>query len=275
MIEGDVMIENWKASWGKRIRDSLYPISAGLAILILWQWATVFFSIRDTLLPSPLVVFREFFNLRSLLYTHALVTIYETFFGLILAIFISIIISIIMVWSVGAEKAILPWIVFFESTPKIAIGPLLIIWFGFGYAPKVIVSFWLAYFPITIATMTGLKAIPPEMVELTKSMSATTLQTFIKVRIPNALPYFFSGLKLGGVVSMLGAVLGEYIGSDAGLGYLIVMANFNANVKLLFPVVITMVILGKTMYSLVVWVEKYAISWHVAVRSKEEKFFTA
>jgi NitT/TauT family transport system permease protein len=106
-------------------------------------------------------------------------------------------------------------------------------------------------------------------------MSATTWQTFIKVRIPNSLPHFFSGLKLGGLVAMLGSITGEFVGSDAGLGYLITMANHNNDVKLLFSVLIVLVLLGRLIYGATVLTERRAISWHVVLRAEEEKFFTA
>ena len=263
------------ARLAEKIKDSLYPIFTTLGILVLWQAGVVLFSVPDFILPGPLVVMREFFSHLGLLYKHTLVTAYETFAGIILAIVFSIFVSIIMVWSRPLEKSILPMLVFLQTTPKIAIAPLFIVWFGFGYTPKVIIAFWLAYFPIVIATITGLRDIEPELVDLTKSMSVTTWQTFMKVRIPNSLPHFFSGLKLGGLVAMLGSIVGEYVGSDAGLGYLITMANHNYDVKLLFSVVIILVALGRLIYYLIEWSERRLISWHVAMRVKEERFFTA
>lgn len=258
-----------------KMKDSLYPVSAILGLILLWYSGVHLFSIPDYVLPDPLVTLQEFFNYLGLLSTHTLVTAYETLAGLILAIVFGIIVSIAIVWSRGVERTVLPLLVFFQTTPKIAIAPLFVVWFGFGYTPKVIISFWLAYFPIVIATVTGLRAVETEMIDLTESMSATTLQTFVKVRIPNALPHFFSGLKLGGLVALLGSLVGEFVGSDAGLGYLIVMANHNTNVKLLFSVLIVLVILGKVLYSLISWIERYCIAWHVVMRSEEEKFFTA
>ena len=123
--------------------------------------------------------------------------------------------------------------------------------------------------------ITGLRDIQPEMIDLASSMSATKLQTFVKIRLPNSLPYFFSGLKLGGIVALLGAVVGEYVGADKGLGYLIMWANSSYDIKLLFSVVIALVLLGKVIYSMVTWIERHAISWHVIARSEEEKLFTA
>jgi len=269
------MAPNREYKWTIGMKRALYPISTTILILFLWQMSIVLFSLPEFILPSPFVVIRAFFSQLNLLFNHALVTLYETIAGLILAIIFSVVISIIIVWSKGVEKTILPLVVFFQTTPKIAIAPLFIVWFGFGYTPKIIISFWVAYFPIAISMITGLRDVEPETIDLTKSMSATTLQTFIKVRIPNSLPHFFSGLKLGGLVAMLGSITGEFVGSDAGLGYLIVMANHNHDVKLLFSVLIALVIMGRTIYALTGWIEKHTISWHVAMRTEEEKFFTA
>ena len=168
-----------------------------------------------------------------------------------------------------------PMLVFLHTTPKIAIAPLFIVWFGFGMTPKVIISLWLAYFPIAIATITGLRDVEEEMIDLSTSMSCTTLQTFIKVRIPNSMPHFFSGLKLGSIVAMLGAIVGEYVGADEGLGYIIDIAVHNNDVKMLFADVIVLTILGRLIYWTVCIVERYTIPWHVAMRVDETKMYTA
>jgi len=269
------MVINRKAIWGVKIKNSLYPICTTIGILLLWQAMVVLFSVPDYFLPGPIAVIQELFRLFGLLCANAAVTLYETLVGLFLAIIFAVIIAVIMVWSRGVEKTIMPLLIFFQTTPKVAIAPLFIVWFGFGYFPKIIISFWLAYFPIAISTITGLRDIEPEMVDLTKSMSATTWQTFMKVRVPNSLPHFFSGLKLGGLVALLGAIVGEFVGSDAGLGYLITMASHNSDVKLLFADIIVLTILGRLIYSTICWIEQYAISWHIVMRTEEERIFTA
>jgi len=258
-----------------RVKDAFYPFGTVVGILLLWQMTVSVLSVPDYVLPSPTVTVREFIRLFGLLLSHGLVTTYETILGLILAVVFAVSIAVAMVWSTAVEKTVMPLLVFFHTTPKIAIAPLFIVWFGFGYTPKIIISFWLAYFPIAIATITGLRNIAPEMIDLAKSMSSTTLQIFIKIRIPNSLPSFFSGLKLGSIVALLGAIVGEYVGSDAGLGYLITMANFNNDVKLLFSVVIFLTILGRLIYYVVCLIERHAISWHVVVREEEQRIFVA
>lgn len=244
-------------------------------LIVCWQLVIVLFSIPEFILPTPYVTGISFLSKLGLLFPHALATIYETCVGLVLAIIFSVIFSVILVWFKLVEKTVMPVMVFLQTTPKIAVAPLFLVWFGVGYTPKVIISFWLAYFPIVINMITGLRDIQPEMIDLASSMSATKLQTLIKIRLPNSLPYFFSGVKLGAMVALLGAVVGEYVGADKGLGYLIMWANSSYDIKLLFSVVIALVLLGKVIYSTVTWIEKYAISWHVIARSEEEKLFTA
>jgi NitT/TauT family transport system permease protein len=252
-----------------------YPVTGIIGLVVLWQLAIVLFSIPDFILPTPYVTGKNFLEKVGFLFPHALVTLYETCVGLALAIVFSVIMSGILIWFRLVEKTVMPLMVFLQTTPKIAVAPLFLVWFGVGYTPKVIISFWLAYFPIMINMITGLRDIQPEMLDLANSMSATKLQTLVKIRLPNSLPYFFSGVKLGGVVALLGATVGEYVGADKGLGYLIMWANSSYDIKLLFSVVIALVLLGKGVYSSVVWIEKRAISWHVIARSDEDKLFTA
>lgn len=269
------MLEAWRSRWGEKTGDMIYLLSTVVAILLLWQMVITFFSLPEFILPSPSLTVTTFFKFYRLLSIHALVTICETLAGLLFAIFFGVLVAISMVWSRFLERTILPLLVFFQTTPKLAIAPLFLVWFGFGYTPKVIIAFWLAYFPIAISTITGLRDIQPRMLDLIHSMSATTWQTFYKIRIPNALPYFFSGLKLGLISSLLGAIVGEFVGGDWGLGYLITMAQFNSDVKFLFAVVVLLSITGKVLFSMIEWVERLSIPWHVAVRREEEQFFAA
>jgi NitT/TauT family transport system permease protein len=261
--------------WNEKMNRYIYP-SVGIAgFIICWEMVIVLFYLPEYILPTPYVTIVSFFKNLGALIPHILTTLYETFLGLMFAIIFSIMFSVVVVWFRLVEKTVMPVMVFLQTTPKIAVAPLFLVWFGVGYTPKVVISFWLAYFPIMINMITGLRDVQPEMIDLASSMSASKLQTFIKIRLPNSLPYFFSGLKLGAIVALLGAIVGEYVGADKGLGYLIMWANSSYDVKMLFSVVIALVLLGKAIYTIVEWVEKYMISWHVIARSEEEKFFTA
>jgi len=255
-------------------KDALYPLAAALGLILVWQGSVYVFSIPDYLLPGPDIVLREIVLKWSFLVEHGLVTLYETGVGFALAIIFAIPISVAVVWWKPVEKTLMPFMVFLQTIPKVAVAPLFIIWFGFGYFPKILTSFLLAYFPIVIELITGLRDIEPEVLDLSKSMSASELQTFTKIRIPNSLPYMFNGLKLGALLSLVGAVVGEFLGSLKGLGYLVIYANDRLDTTLLFADLVLLLLLGKLVFSIVEWVERYAISWHVVMREKDKIMFT-
>jgi NitT/TauT family transport system permease protein len=258
----------------KNQKDALYPISAALGLIVIWQLSVYLLSIPKFLLPGPILVINEIFARWPLLFQHALVTLYETSVGFGIAVIISIPIAVIIVWSKPVEKMVMPLMVFLQTIPKIGVAALFIVWFGFGYFPKILISFLLAYFPIVIQLITGLRDIEPEVMDLAKSMSASPLQSFIKIRIPNSLPYMFNGLKLGSLLALVGAVVGEFLGSKGGLGYLVIYANDRLNTTLLFADLVVLLLLGKLLFSIVEWAERYLISWHVVMREKEKVMFT-
>ncbi|MBW1997639.1 MAG: ABC transporter permease [Deltaproteobacteria bacterium] len=255
-------------------RDALYPLGAALGLIVLWQVTVYVLSIPEYLLPGPILVIAEISKEWHLLYQNALVTLYETGVGFAIAVIVSIPISVAVVWWRPVEKTVMPLMVFLQTIPKVAIAPLFIIWFGFGSFPKILISFLLAYFPIVIELITGLRDIEEDVLDLAKSMSSSSLQTFMKIRIPNSLPYMFSGLKLGALLALVGAVIGEFLGSMTGLGYLVIYANDRLDTTLLFADLVVLLLLGKVLFSVVEWAERYAISWHVVMREKEEVMFS-
>jgi NitT/TauT family transport system permease protein len=257
-----------------KFKDALYPLSAALGLILAWQGFVSYYAIPDYLLPGPFAVIKMMFSEWSLIYPHVLITLFEAGVGFLLALIIAIPVSVAVVWWKPVEKTVLPLMVFLQTVPKVAIAPLFIIWFGFGYFPKILISLLLAYFPIVIEMITGLRDIEPEVLDLAKSMSAKPVQTFIKIRIPNSLPYMFAGLKLGAVFSLVGAVIGEFMGSMKGLGFLVMYANDRMDTTLCFAVLVVLLLLGKLTFSVVEWAEKYAISWHVVMREKDKIMFT-
>jgi NitT/TauT family transport system permease protein len=257
-----------------KFKDALYPLAAAIGLILAWQGLVYFFTIPDYLLPGPFAVIKTVFSEWSLIYPHVLITLYETGAGFILALIIAIPVSVAVVWWKPVEKTVLPLMVFLQTVPKVAIAPLFIIWFGFGYFPKILISLLLAYFPIVIEMITGLRDVEPEVIDLSKSMSAKPAQTFIKIRIPNSLPYMFAGLKLGAILALVGAVIGEFMGSMKGLGFLVMYANDRMDTTLTFAVLVVLLILGKVAFSVVEWAERYSISWHVVMREKDKIMFT-
>lgn len=253
----------------ERFLEVFFPVAAILAFLLLWLLLVYFLKIPEYLLPSPKGVVLEMKLKFSELMKHSLVTSYESIIGFIAAIIIGFPGAVLIVWSRSIERAIMPLLVFTQTLPKVAIAPLLLVWFGFGILPKLAIAFLIAFFPIVIATATGLKAVETEMVELMQSMSATRWQEFAKARIPYSLPYFFSGVKVAVILSVIGAIVGEFVGSDKGLGYLVLVTSGNLETKLLFAAIIFLSLLGFVLFFIVSQLEKVLLPWHVSVRREE------
>ncbi len=245
-----------------------YPVGTILVVLCLWHFLVSLFRFPAYILPSPAAIPSEVLKNAHLLLGHSWVTVYETVAGLGLSVALAVPLSILIVWSKTIEKAIMPLIVFSQTFPKTAIAPLFIIWFGFGLLPKVIISFLVAFFPILINTVMGLQSVEPDMLDLIHSLSATQAQVFLKVRLPSAAPHFFGGLKIAITLALIGAIIGEFVGADKGLGYLLIIANTNLDTKFAFAVLGVLMFLGAGMFFIVAKLEVWLCPWHVAMREK-------
>ena len=168
------------------------------------------------------------------------------------------------------QRTVYPLLVFSQLVPKVALAPIFVVWFGFTLLPKVLVTFLLSFFPVVINTVVGLRALDPEVIYLTRSTGASTLDTFLKVRLPAALPTMFAGFKLAAISATVGAVIGEFIGSDRGLGYVILTANGDLNTALSFAAIVILTIIGLILYFGVERLERFCIPWHVSQRTGPE-----
>jgi NitT/TauT family transport system permease protein len=158
-------------------------------------------------------------------------------------------------------RSVYPLLVSSQAVPKMAVAPLFIVWFGFGLLPKVLIAFLIAFFPIVISTVVGLAAIEPEKIHLARSMGLGAAATFFKIRLPNALPSIFGGLKVAITLAVVGAVVGEFIGGDAGLGYVLMSANGSMDTALLFAGLIGLTVIGVVFYLLIELAERLALPW--------------
>lgn len=250
----------------RKIKNLSYPLLASFLVAVLWEILGRIARIPEYFLPLPSVVIEEVVANAWLLTVHGWVTGYESVLGFLLSVAIGFPIALMIVWSDPIERSVTPILVFTQTFPKIAIAPLFIIWFGFGIFPKVIIGFLVAFFPIVIASVTGLKAVESDLEDLVRSMGATELQTFVKIRIPNSLPYFFSGAKVSVALSVVGAVVGEFVAAERGLGYIILVANNHIDTKLMFAGFVGLMVLGAVLYFMVEYLEKICISWHASRR---------
>lgn len=237
------------------------PVLTLVALVGIWWLAVIIAGWPTYVVPSPADVWNEFQATRELLPEHTWTTLLEAFQGYLLAIAIAVPIAILIAYSKFLEATIYPALVALNAIPKIAIAPILVIWMGFGSAPKIAMVVLICFFPIVIATATGLKSTPPEFVELVHSLSATQLQQFFKVRFPAALPYIFVGLKVAITLAVIGAVVGEFVGATQGLGYLIIASGESANTSLAFVAIALLSVISIVLFYAIVALEKLLVPW--------------
>jgi NitT/TauT family transport system permease protein len=244
----------------------LLPLLSFALLLILWQLLVVAFRVPDFILPAPSQFLTRVAADSQLLWLHGLWTGSEVLMGFAVATLVSIPLALLIVSVPLVERALYPLIVFFQLIPKIAIAPLFIVWFGFGPAPKVLLTFLLCFFPVLVDSMTGFKSIEPRLFYLTRSMGASRWQTFRYIRLPAALPFIFSGLKVSAVFAITAAIVGEFVGANAGLGYLLLRGSSYLDTSLMFAVLVVLSIMGLALSYAVEGAEHLVMPW----RSQEK-----
>lgn len=242
-------------------KQVLYPLASAVVFLLLWEGITRTFEIPTFILPTLSGVARTFVLEAATLPTHAWVTFIETLAGFLLAVSVGIGIALIIVHWQGFEWMVYPHLVLLRTVPIFAIAPLLIMWFGFGLAPKIIVSAVIAFFPIVINMTRGLRAVDYRILELMESVSASAWDVLVKVRLKASLPYLFAALKISITSSMVGAVVGEFLGADEGMGYLVIQASTRLDSELLFMAIIILAAMGVLLFFLVALLESSLVFW--------------
>ncbi len=252
---------------------TLRPIMLILFMLVLWDLTIRLFHIPPYLIPAPDAVVTQLFEQWPMLWRQTLITTYATVGGFALSVVFGILMAVAIAYSPLMESMLYPILVFSQSVPKIAIAPLFVVWFGFGIVPKIIVAFLLGFFPVVVSTVMGFKSVEPEMVDLARSMKASRLQVFMRFRFPHALPSIFAGLKVSVTLAVVGAVVGEFVGSNSGIGYVLQIANGNFDLPTMFAALFLLSMLGVILFVIVDLVERFTIPWHTSQRT--EIAFTA
>jgi len=257
-------------SFSEVVKKKALPYIGILVLLGIWEIAVRILDLPSYLLPPPSEIVGEMISNAQKIFDHSLVTAYEMLMGYFLAIFVAIPMAIAITASQSFDRFITPILLFFQTVPKISLAPLFLVWFGVGILPKVLVAFLICFFPIIIDTAVGLRSIPPDMIDLARSMGATNLQIFTRFRLPTSLPYLFSGLKVASTLAVVGAVVGEFVGADKGLGYLLLVANSNLLTALMFATIFALTAQGLILFYLIQVLENWLIPWHITVRSGHE-----
>ena len=239
----------------ERLKPVIYP-PLGLAIVVLaWHLSCEIFKLPTAVLPKPGLVLAATINRWDLLWSEGLVTLAETVYGFLLALVLGVPIAVAITSSRTLSLMVQPILIALQSVPKVALAPILLVWLGTGIESKLAIAWLVAFFPIVVDTAAGLQSTPPSLLELARSLKASWWQIFIKVKLPAALPHIITGSKVAVTLAVIGAVIGEFIGSTSGLGYLLMTATSQIDTPLAFAALFALAALGILVYLAVVAVE--------------------
>jgi NitT/TauT family transport system permease protein len=254
-----------------KILTSISPaVWTVITLLVVWElWVRIAHT-PVFILPAPTRIAAEFAEHWQRLLINAGYTISEVLIGFIFAVLIGVPLAVLVTYSRWAERSVYPLIAASQTIPKVAIAPLLLAWFGYGLTPKIVIVILISFFPIIINSVVGLKSCSAEMLYLARSMGASGWQTFWKFRLPQALPYIFAGLKLATVLSVIGAIVAEFVGADRGLGYIIVVAGASFDIARQFAAIITISAIGMIFFASIEMLERIVVPWRTTAALTSE-----
>jgi NitT/TauT family transport system permease protein len=246
---------------GKRSAKSLAIILiVHLGMIVLWQVLVDALQVPKFILPSPLAALA---TLRQASYAWAsnlTVTAVEILGGFVLGAVIGVALAVIFTWSRIVALLLLPLFVTLNMIPKVAIGPLVIVWFSYGIFANILIAFSICFFPILLTTARGLSEVEPDLLDLVKSLRGSRWTLFCKIQLPGSLPYVFSGMKVGAILAVAGAIVGEFIASDRGLGYLMIQVQSALDTPAMVMAVVLLTLLGVALYGLVLGLERALVA---------------
>jgi len=247
-----------------RIKPEVILIPA-LFFLIVgpWEFACYYWKIPEYLVPRPSMILQAFINgiASGSFIWNTLYTLSEALGGFLIAAVLGLLIGGLIAQSQLVERTLYPYLITIQTTPKVAIAPLFIIWFGFGITSKIIIAAMISFFPILVNVIAGLRSIDQDKVELMRSLNASRWQIFRMAQLPNSLPMIFAGLQVAVVFSILGAIVGEFVGSKVGLGNLILQANTNLDTAGVFAVLLCLSIIGIALHLATTWLQRRIVFW--------------
>jgi NitT/TauT family transport system permease protein len=253
-----------------RLRGKLAGVGIVVGMMVIWETAVFLTSTPVYIVPAPSAILNYLFSRWWPLWGAGLVTLGEALAGLILGTVFGLVLAILINFWQQLEQGIMSLALLVKSTPIIAIAPILTIWLGFGPAPKVIVTALLTFFPVLINALSGFRAVDAAIIDLMRSMNASTQEIFVHIRWPSAQPFLFAALRVVAPLSMIGAVVAEWMGASSGLGRQMWLAYTNLNMPALFAAVFVLTMLSTAVYQLVLLIERRVLYWHL--ESRDESF---
>lgn len=245
-----------------RIGDAALPLGIMFTMLVLWEAAVHLLAIKSYVLPAPTAIFKELIaSGPTIILPQLKATLIETLAGYGLAVAVAAVLSILILYSSAFRRGVLPLIIASQTIPVITMAPVLVIWFGYNSLPRIIITALVAFFPLTISTVTGLRSLEPQFVDFFRSLNATPSQIFFKLRLPVALPNIFAGLKVATTLAVIGATISEWVGASQGIGYLIAQDTAQLNTTRVFASLTMLGISGMALFGLVGLVERLSMPW--------------
>lgn len=236
-----------------------FAVLAHVALVLAWYLFVKLGDVPQFVMPSPGATLEALLEPDYGWWTNAAVTATEIFGGYFLALVVGVGLALVFTWSKALESFFMPLLVSLNMIPKVALGPLIIVWFKYGILPNSIMAFSICVFPILLTTARGLRETEPELLDLVRSLKGSRWQLFTKVQLPGALPYIFAGMKVGAILAVAGAVVGEFLGSDKGLGYLMLQVQVTLDTPAMFMAVILITLIGMALYGIVLGLERWLV----------------
>lgn len=249
----------------------LLPVLSGIGGLLLWELAVYAFSLPSYLLPAPSEVAVVMMEKWSLLLEQLQYTAFAAVVGFFIALAISLALGALIAASPAVERVLYVWLVVFHAIPKVVVAPLLLVWIGFGLKSSIIFVVVFTFFPMLVNTVTGLRSADPDLLLVTRSMGGSMWQTLLAIRLPSAMPSIIAGIKISITLAPLGAVIGEFVASNKGLGHMLIQSVGSLEVPTAFAAVVVVSILGIVTWYLAEYLERVAIPWHASQRGRTQE----
>jgi NitT/TauT family transport system permease protein len=244
-----------------RTLERLSPWLFTIALFVVWEAVCRIFHVDQFILPAPSAIFAAIWQYRWPLTRHSFVTLWTTIAGFAIAVIFGIVLGLIVGWSRTIYRGLYPVMIGFNSIPKVAVVPILVVWFGIGEVPAILTAFLISFFPIVVNVATGLATMEPELEDVLRALGASKLDIMLKVGIPRTQPYLFGSLKVAITLAFVGTVVSETIAANAGLGFLMVQAGSNFQMPLVFAGLLLLAVEGIAMYAVFAYVEVYFTRW--------------
>lgn len=245
----------------KKINSYYIPVLFLIILLFIWEFTVRVFHFKEYILPAPSTIFKAFCTDWVILLKHTSVTALESFTGFLLANITGLVLASLLSYSEAMKKAVMPYAIALKTTPIVAFAPILVIWFGTGIITKIFASALVCFFPVLVNTLKGLTSVDQDYLNLFASFHTSKWKTFWNLKFPIAMPYIFSALKISTSLSVVGAIVGEFVGANQGLGYIILVSSYHLETPTIFAAIILSALIGVIFFYIISFFEKRVIYW--------------